>query len=384
MPKKRKTNGKTNNSKAPLKSSLEKAKFYLRRGSWWRKTLLVLAAVAVLFTACSYGLAQWYIHRHADEPLVIGTTFIPDYAESFGLEPHQTLNAIFSDLNIRHIRLVSYWKDIEPEPGKYDFSKLDWQFAMANQYHAKVSLAIGIRQPRWPECHEPDWINVDPKNQNSWEPQLYAYMRAVINHYKDNPALDSYQLENEFFMKVFGDCKDFNRDRLVYEFHMVKKQDPSHPVLISRSNNWVGIPVGAPTPDRFSISVYKRVWDATITHRYFEYPQPAWTYATLAGAEELFSGRDMVIHELQAEPWPPNGQEIVNTSVSELNKSINAKRLKDRVEFGKGTGMRSLDLWGAEWWYWMKEKKNDPTLWNTVKDAVTQADSDNQKLAQKN
>jgi hypothetical protein len=71
------------------------------------------------------------------------------------------LNAIFSDLKIRHIRLVSYWKDIETSPGEYDFSKLDWQFDMANKYGAKVSLAMGMRQPRWPECHEPSWIHVD-------------------------------------------------------------------------------------------------------------------------------------------------------------------------------------------------------------------------------
>jgi hypothetical protein len=305
--------------------------------------------------------------------LVIGTTFVPDYADSFGLDQHETLNAFFSDLKIRHIRLVSYWKDIETSPGQYDFSKLDWQFALANQYGAKVSLAVGMRQPRWPECHEPDFIHVDPAHKDQWQPQLNAYMKAVINHYKNNPALDSYQLENEFFMKVFGDCKDFSRDRLVSEFNLVKKEDPNHPVLISRSNNWVGIPVGAPTPDRFSISVYKRVWDATITHRYFEYPQPAWTYATLAGAEEILSGRDMVIHELQAEPWPPNGLDIKNVSIDEQYKSMNPQRMKNRIKFGEATGMRSLDLWGAEWWYWLKVKDGNPDVWNVVKDAVNQA-----------
>jgi hypothetical protein len=170
----------------------------------------------------------------------------------------------------------------------------------------------------------------------------------------------------------------------VAEFNMVKKEDPKHPILISRSNNWVGIPLGAPTPDRFSISVYKRVWDSTITHRYFEYPQPAWTYATLAGAEEIISGRDMVIHELQAEPWPPKGQEIYNTTVDEQFKSMNPERLKNRIKFGEATGMRSLDLWGAEWWYWLKVKNGDPSVWNVVKDTVSQTTQENQKLVQKN
>ncbi len=353
-------------------------------GSIWRKAGLIITAIAVLFLGTSYGIAQWYIHKYANEPLVLGTTFVPDYAQSFGLDPHQTLNAIFSDLGMKHVRLVSYWNDVEPTPGHYDFSTLDWEFAMANQYHAKVSLAIGIRQPRWPECHQPDWVNMNDKTQ--WQPQLYSYMNAVINRYKNNPALQNYQLENEFFMKVFGTCTDFNRYRLTYELNMVKKADPAHPVIISRSNNWVGIPIGQPVPDEFSVSVYKRVWDATITHRYFEYPQPAWTYATLAGTEELWSGKNMVIHELQAEPWPPNGDSLNSdlqngASLNEQFKSMNADRLKNRIKYGEATGMRSIDVWGIEWMYWLKEKKGDPNVWNVAKDAVTQANLQNQKIA---
>jgi hypothetical protein len=163
---------------------------------------------------------------------------------------------------------------------------------------------------------------------------------------------------------------------------MVKKADPKHPVIISRSNNWVGIPIGKPTPDEFSVSVYKRVWDTTVTKRYFEYPQPAWTYASLAGAEELLSGKNMIVHELQAEPWPPKGQDVINTPVEEQYKSINPKRMKDRIAYGEATGMRSLDLWGAEWWYWLKVKKDDPRVWNVVKDSVSQTKVENQKLTE--
>jgi hypothetical protein len=376
MPGKR---GGNKSNKMSVKAGL--ARFWNR--NVYNKIILFITAVAFFVLCCSYGVAQWYIHKHSNEPLIIGTTFVPDYADSFGLDQHETLNAIFSDLKVRHIRLVSYWKDIETSPGVYDFSKLDWQFDMANKYGAKVSLAMGMRQPRWPECHEPIWINVDPKHKEQWQPQLNSYMKAVIDHYKNNPALDSYQLENEFFMKVFGECKDFDRGRLDSEFNMIKKTDPNHPVLISRSNNWVGIPLGKPTPDRFSVSVYKRVWDSTLTKRYFEYPQPAWTYATLAGAEELVSGRDMVIHELQSEPWPPRGQEIKDTTVDEQYKSMNPERLRDRIEFGKATGMRSLDLWGAEWWYWLKVKDGDPSVWNVVKNAVNQTATENQKLEHK-
>src|SRR3990167_2565686 len=87
--------------------------------SIWRKILSIIIAVVILITAIFYGVAEWYIHRHNSEPLVIGTSFVDDYAASFGLNPEETLEAIFSELGIKQIRLVSYWKEIEPTPDNY-------------------------------------------------------------------------------------------------------------------------------------------------------------------------------------------------------------------------------------------------------------------------
>ncbi|MBI1952465.1 hypothetical protein HYS42_01925, partial [Candidatus Saccharibacteria bacterium] len=207
------------------KLTLAKIKKFCWPASLWKRVLAILLAIVLLCLAASYGIAQWYIARHANEPLRLGTTFTSDYAQSYGLDPKDTLNAILGDLNIRQIRLVSYWDRIESTPGKYDFSNLDWQFAMANQYSAKVSLAIGLRQPRWPECHMPTWALKEPKSV--WQPQLYKFMDAVVSRYKNNPALETYELENEFFMSVFGTCTDFDRNRLIAEFKMVKAWDPS-------------------------------------------------------------------------------------------------------------------------------------------------------------
>ena len=371
---------KQQKNKKKSRPYLDKALVSIWRKSVWRKILTVLIVVVFFFTALFYGIAEWYIHKHNSEPLVLGTSFVSDYAESFGLNPNETLTAILADLGVKQIRLVSYWKEIEPAPGKFDFSQLDKQFELANKYGAKVSLAIGLRQPRWPECHEPKWISINSKTGDLWEPKLFNYMKTVVDRYKTNPALGTYELENEFFMEIFGECKDFTKERLIKEFEMVKQWDPSHPVIISRSNNWVGIPVSDPVPDRYAISVYKRVWDAAITKRYFEYPLPPWFYAALAGAGELWSGKDMIIHEMQAEPWAPNFKVVPEISVEEQFKSLNPERLGDRIQYAKDTGMRTIDLWGAEWWYWLKEKGGDASVWNVVKEAVAQAKIDNQNL----
>jgi hypothetical protein len=200
-------------------------------------------------------------------------------------------------------------------------------------------------------------------------------MTKIIEHYKDNPALDSYQLENEYFLKAFGKCTNFDRSRLVNEFNLVKHLDPDHTLIISRSNNGIGVPLGAPTPDEFGVSVYKRVWDKTITHRYFEYPFPAWFYGFLAGAGEIVSGKNIIIHELQAESWLPNGYDMKTAPLSEMNKSLDATRLKGRFDYARGTGIKTVDLWGVEWWYYRKEKLHDPSLWNVAEQEFVKANA---------
>lgn len=359
---------------------------YLWNRGIFRRIVFIVLAIVLFFMSISYGVAQWYIQKHKNEPITLGASFIPDYAESYGLDPMRTLQAMLEPasaggLGLRQVRLVSYWSDIETTPGQYNFAQLDQEFALADKYGAKVSLSIGLRQPRWPECHPPTWLNVQANNESVWRPQLNKFMLAVIDRYKSNPALQDYELENEYFMKVFGTCTDFSRQRLVDEFNMVKAADKQHPVIISRSDNWVGIPVGQPVPDEYAISVYKRVWDSTFTHRYFEYPLPAWFYASLAGYEELWSGKNMIIHELQAEPWGPKGLNITQISTQEQFKSMDAKRLKSRIAYGEATGMKTIDLWGAEWWYWLKVDQNNPSVWNTVQQAVEQANQHNQQLA---
>lgn len=338
-------------------------------GSWPRRILSIVIACAVLLTSGAYGIARWYAAKHADEPLQIGVTFIPNYARHFGLDPKQTLNAIIDELGITRLRLVSYWSIGEPVNGQYAFDEFDWQFRMAEQKGVKVSLAIGLRQPRWPECHMPKWAESMPKQQ--WSAELKEYMQAVIERYRSSPALESYQLENEFFMDVFGICPDHSRERLVDEYAFVKSIDATHPVVISRSNNWIGIPTGDPRPDQFGISVYKRVWDKTITKRYYEYPLPPWFYGFLAGAGEIATGKSMIIHELQAEAWLPEGFNINNPNdVAEMEKSMNPERLQARIKYAADTGMRTIDLWGAEWWYWQKQKLNQPDLWQAAQTSI--------------
>lgn len=348
---------------------------YGRRGLWQR-IFLIATTMLVLWVGAMYGIGQWYIRSNADKPLVLGASFIPAYAESLGLDAQKTMDALLDEVGIRHFRLVSYWDQLEPQQGVYDFGLLDWQFAKAEAAGAKVTLALGLRQPRWPECHMPVWASQLPSGDEAgtWQSALSDYIAQVVTRYKDSPALESYQLENEYFLRGFGICTDFDRNRLIAETDLVKGLDPYHKLIIARSNNALGMPIGKPTPDDFGISIYKRVWDANVTKRYLEYPFPGWFYAFVAGSQKMLTGKDMIIHELQAEAWPPYGKPIPQASLDEQNKSFNAKRFKTRVEFGKSTGMREIYLWGAEYWYYRKVHLNDSSLWDVARDSIRRYD----------
>lgn len=335
----------------------------------WGKSLISLLMIAVILVSSSYGISRWYAAKHAGEPLKFGATFVPNYAKYFGLDPKDTLKAMIDELGLRRFRLVSYWKDIEQEEGAYDFEELDWQFDMIEASGGEISLALGLRQPRWPECHGPAWAM--EKSMDEWSVDLKDFMGAVIDRYKDRVSLVEYQLENEFFLSVFGECPDFTRERLIDEYEFVRSRDPDTKLVISRSNNAVGWPVGEPTPDQYAVSVYKRVWDKTITKRYYEYPFPPWFYGFLAGVSELTQGRTMNIHELQTEAWLPPGFEMKTAPIDELYKSLSPERLEKRIRYGVDTGMRTIDLWGVEWWYHMKTERGAPELWETAKAEIS-------------
>jgi hypothetical protein len=112
--------------------------------------------------------------------------------------------------------------------------------------------------------------------------------------------------------------------------------------------------------------VYRKIWDSRWTKQYFNYPFPAWYYGAVAGSQKLLTGRESVLHELQMEPWPAYDKPITETPLVELDKSFPAAEFKARVAFAKNTGLKSIDLWGAEYWYYRKQIKNDPEFWDAA------------------
>ncbi len=354
-------------------SRLSPRKEWWKKRSWFQKFWIIVIVLVLIIYAQGMVISSWYINKHKDEPLNFGVTFISDYASYLGVDPQQTFKALRDDMGIHRFRLVTYMSDVEKEKGVYDFSDIDWQLAMIEQVHGTATVSIGLRQPRWPECHLPDWADSESTSQRNSD--VDDFIKATVEHLKNYSVVQSYQLENEYFLSVFGECPPADRNQLVKEFNLVKSIDPKRPIIMSLANNYFGVPTGQPRPDEYGVSVYKRVFDFTVTHRYLEYPFTPRYYAYRAGLTEILTGKESMLHELQIEPWIPTGYDILTAPLSEEYKSMNPKIAASRIQYSIDTGFRDIDMWGGEWWYYLKTVRHDPAIWNAVQGALDKARS---------
>lgn len=321
----------------------------------WTGGIITVLLIVVL-------ILNTFVFTPVKDP-IYGVSFSKKRSEELGLDWRANYTALLDDLKIKHYRLMSYWDEHEHERGKIDFTDLDWQMDQAAKRGATVSLTLGIRQPRWPECHQSKWA--DSIGGHEWKQALYAYMEQVVNRFKNHPALESWQLENEGMNTWFGLCDPPDRERLIEEFDLVKKWDPSHRVIMSLSDQH-GLPLGKPVPDVYGFSVYRIIWnDKFWPNTYLVYPTPIWYHRAREQAIKLIQNRPVVIHELQMEPWGPKDTQYL--SIEEQDRSMSVEQIGKVFKFARQTGIRNIDLWGGEWWYWRKVNHNDPTIWEAVR-----------------
>jgi len=61
------------------------------------------------------------------------------------------------------------------------------------------------------------------------------------------------------------------------------------------------------------------------------------------------------IMELQAEPWLANNS-FLTADLVEQGQTMNLVRLQKNLDYAERVGMPRAYLWGAEWWYWLRER----------------------------
>jgi hypothetical protein len=261
-----------------------------------------------------------------------GVNFSQKHAKNLGLDWKETYLALLYDLGTKNLKVAAHWDLLEPEKNKYYFDDLDWQVKEAENHSAKILLAIGMKTPRWPECHIPEWaINFSKEEQQK---EILEMLKKVVLRYKDSKAIEYWQVENEPFFP-FGDCPWVDKNFLKEEIELVKSLDPSHPVVVSDSGEgsfWVQ---AAKLGDIVGTTMYKKVWFRQLGI-YVYYPLPPTFYWRKAEYIKKIFDKKVIVVELQAEPWGP--KLLYDSPVEEQEKTMNLKQFQKNVEFAKRTG----------------------------------------------
>ncbi|MDP3883243.1 MAG: endo-1,4-beta-xylanase [Candidatus Staskawiczbacteria bacterium] len=327
------------------------------------KIVLFILAGVIIFGVSVFGF--FFVGKaQVNNNITWGVDFSQMQAESLDLDWKETYSAIIKDLKVKNIKLHTQWDFVEDSKNNYYFNDIDWQLSLAKENGVNVIYVVGMKSGRWPECHIPDWAEGLSKQKQQEE--ILNYIKKTVLRYKDNSAIINWQVENEPLFR-FGECPWYDKDFLKKEVELVRSLDPSRKIIISDSGEQSSWFQSAKIGDIVGITMYRKVW-AHITDNFgfnvnfFFSPVTYWRKALLV--KKIF-GKEVIVIELQAEPWA--SKLFYDIPLSEQEKTMNLELFKQNVEYAKETGLDKFYFWGVEWWYWMKSVQNQPEIWNEAK-----------------
>lgn len=320
--------------------------------------ITVIIVLLVIFVLAYLMLAVQTYEPNKD--IVYGVTFSKKFAQHLELDWQENYLAMLDELNVKYVRIPTYWEDIEPAQDEYDFSAIDWQLDEAQKREVKVVLVVGRRQPRWPECHEPDWVNqLSPADARA---RARKNIRVVIDRYKEHKAVEMWQVENEPFLDFFGECPKMTKKELQEEIDIVRALD-DRPILLTDSGElglWYPV---IKMGDYFGTTLYRVTYNKYIG--YWEYFFLPASFYRVKAAIWGKAQENTFVAELQAEPWFPQGP--LETPLKVHYQSMNARQLIKNADYAKKTNFARAYFWGVEWWYWLKTVHGDESVWQVAK-----------------
>lgn len=334
----------------------------------WR-ILPVLKIFGIFLSVILLVIAGLFVYFNLTGPapredVGLGVTFSYRYAESLGLDWKETYVAMLDDLGIRKLRIPVYWDLVESERGMYDYSAIDWQLDEAGKRGAEVILSMGQRVPRWPECHIPGWVK-EKGSETYREAELLGFLDRTMKRYMERGEIVTWQVENEPFLVFFGECPPLRSGFLDEEVALVKRADPSRPVMLTDSGELsIWLPA-AKRADIFGTTMYRKIYKPGFG--YFTYPLGPNFFRFKETFVKLLSGQErFVVIELQAEPWASGW--VADVPIEEQFRTMSPDLLRKNVEYAKRVGFPEVYLWGVEWWYWLREKHGMPETWDTARE----------------
>ena len=323
---------------------------------------------------------------------LLGLSFRPLQAEALGLVPRAALRALLNH-PFQLIRLAAYWDRMEPAPGVFDPSELDWQLDAAERAGKQVIICLGpVKAFGYPEFFVPAHHLPRPLPEGSLvtpgtHPALLragtGFITRVVTRYRDRRCVAAWQVEHDAVDPLGVEHSwRLSVSWAAAEVAAVRAADPGRPVLMNgflptsalvRVSQWwrsrdqgdslvaarqLADIVGADFYPRHALvragsrTVYldgsRRPWQ-----------QRGWRQVLAWAAAP---GRRVMIAEGQAEPW-----EAVTVPPSPPGSGMYSC-LPEHVIGNYNQAMRSCDpapapwaylFWGAEYWL-LRQRQGDP------------------------
>lgn len=258
---------------------------------------------------------------------------------------------------MRRVRLAVPWDEVEPERGEFDFALYDRLLSLSAERGTKVTLAIGQKVPRWPECVPPEWaVALSPEERGRAVLDLVA---AEAAHFRGFPAVERWQVENEALFP-FGDCPEPDPALVLGEAALVRALD-GRPVQMTASGELESWALPAIPADVLGVSLYRTTWNDL--YGYFRYPVPPWFYRVRSWLVSPWAQK-VIVSELQAEPW--FYADVRAKPLSYWAQAFTAADLRENAQYARETGLPEAYLWGAEWWYHLR-RNGYPELWEEAR-----------------
>lgn len=319
----------------------------MRRFIKLKITIFVILALILIWA----GVDRFVGRSASERPVIYGVSFQPDYADYLTGNYQEVYKTILDDWGFRYLRLSARWSEVEPAKDQYDFTRLDWMMSEAQKRGAKILLAVGQKTPRWPECHAPEWTN--GLSDEEYFLSLEKYIKTTVERYKNNSALEIWQVENEPFLAFGEKCRKLSGTKFKEEISWVKTGDSGHKILTADSGELSTWFRTARAADYFGTTLYQTVWNKYIG--YWSYDWLPASFYRLKLWLNMRAPQDTFIVELQAEPWLPDNA-IERVPIEEQYKSMDLARLQSNLRYARRLGFSRNYLWGVEWWYWMQKK----------------------------
>jgi hypothetical protein len=313
----------------------------------------------------------------------IGISFRPLQAAGFGLEPHATLASLLEH-PFELVRLAALWNGMEPAPGDFDPTPLDWQVHAAERAGKQVIIGVGaVKNFGYPEFFVPKHHLPAPLLEGSLvseasHPELLeaalAFLNRVVDRYRDRPSVIAWQVEHEAVDPLGVEHSwRLSTGFVKREIAEVKRLDPVRPILL---NGFLptSMPVAAQqwwrTRDQGdSLDLADEVAEivgvdyypchalaaAGGLTAYMDARENAWrTRARNVVKRASAQGRRLMISEGQAEPWEavttppsPRGRVMASCPPERLIQNYNSCL---RLARGSGAALDAYLFWGAEYW----------------------------------